>query len=305
MTAEYRLTFTHKVLLSLGIAAALLWALLGFLEFASNAFAANNSSSNNSSNSSSSSSQQNCDENAVIRCGVSSPTNLQKKYGNRADVQALYRHFGISKSDINQIDTTMQQGYVTKGGRVVVDGKTVATNAMTVGRQNMPGSTKMTAGGTTFYMRPPSVSFASSRLDAYVVMNNNQFAYAILTSCGNPVKATPVQQKQPTPAPAPAPQPTPAPAPAPQPAPAASASAVAVASANVVVVNEQKPAPTPPPVGIQQPTPQPAPAPAPAPAPKPMELPHTGMENVLGVFAVTSLMGTGLHLLFTRRKLPL
>ena len=36
----------------------------------------------------------------------------------------------------------------------------------------MAGSTKVTAGSVTFFKRPPSVSFASSPLDAFVVMNN-------------------------------------------------------------------------------------------------------------------------------------
>jgi hypothetical protein len=153
--------------------------------------------------------QRDCDSNAVIRCGVNSTSELRQQYNDHSDAKAIFDDFGISSQDVNQMSTNAVNGMVTKGGRVMVNGKTVATNAQTAGRQNMAGSTAVSHNGTTFYMRPTSTSFNANSLSAYVVMKGDRFQYAVLKSCGNPVKATPVAK--------PAPAPTPAPAPAPQP----------------------------------------------------------------------------------------
>lgn len=139
-------------------------------------------------------STRDCDANAVIRCGARSFKELRDRYG-RTGVGDIYTHFGITQQMINNInaDNTVE-GTVTKDGRVIVNGKVVAINAMTTGRQNMTGSTKMQNGKTTFYLRPPSASFNRNSLPAYVVMDNNgRFSYAIIASCGNPVIATPVR----------------------------------------------------------------------------------------------------------------
>lgn len=103
----------------------------------------------------------------------------------------------------------------------------VATGALTGGRQDISGSTREDVGGTVFFVRPPSVSFASSPLSAFVVMVNGQFKFAIIASCGNAVKATPV-----APAPKPAPKPAPTPAPKPTPTPPPPAKPVSVCSGN-------------------------------------------------------------------------
>lgn len=174
-----------------------------------------------------------CDANAVIYCGVSSVGDLHSKYNNgdgrnsAASIQHIFGWFGISSSEMGALGTTARNGSVSSNGNVYLDGKVVATDALTGGRQNMSGSTTRTHNGTTFYTRPPSVSFASSPLDAYVIMKGDVFQFAILKSCGNPVKATPKAQPpapKPTPPPAtkptpPAPQPTPAPPPPPAPVP--------------------------------------------------------------------------------------
>lgn len=179
-----------------------------------------------------------CDANAVIYCGVSSTSDLISKYNNgdgrnsAGSIRHIFNWFDISSSDVNALGTTARNGTVTKGGNVHLDGKIVATNALTAGRQNMSGSTARTHQDTTFYTRPPSVSFASNSLDAYVIMKNGVFQYAILKSCGNPVKATPKEQPPAPPKPAPpAPKPTP-PAPAPKPAPAPAPAPVSICSGN-------------------------------------------------------------------------
>lgn len=162
-------------------------------------------------------SKRDCDNNAVIHCGALSTKEVQERYAQEG-VAAIYDYFGIKAAHINTIDTTAVAGQVTKDGKVLVKGKTVATGAMTAGRQDIPGSAKVAHQGVTFYARPPRVSFKSSPLAAFVVMKDGQFSYAILASCGNPVIATPVKLIKPTPKPTPTP-PTPTPPSPTQPTP--------------------------------------------------------------------------------------
>ena len=51
-----------------------------------------------------------------------------------------------------------------------------------------PGTTPVTYNGADFScVSPNSASFVSDSISAYVVMDHGAFAYAILSSCGNPV----------------------------------------------------------------------------------------------------------------------
>lgn len=138
-----------------------------------------------------SSAAKDCDANAVMYCGASTASELQAKYKAGASIQTIYAHFGISAAEVNAMDNTAVAGTVTKSGDVLVGGKVVAKNALTAGRQNIAGSTKVTKGGITFYTRKPSVSFQSSSLPAFVVLKDGVFQFAILAACGNPVSGTP------------------------------------------------------------------------------------------------------------------
>lgn len=282
-----------------------------------------------------------CDANAVIRCGVASTEGLMERYNNDASVRGIFNHFGISPAEMNRMGSSARAGVVHKDGRVTVGNDVVATGAMTAGRQNMGGGTPVSVGGATFYKRPPSASFQTNRLKAFVVMDgNDQFAFAVIASCGNPVTAQPRPRPKPQPRPAPAPtkptpppkpkpqpRPQPAPQPAPPPAPAPAPppeqnqsqnqsqqqSATANANASVTVTQPPAPAPAPAPPApapvvekVEVPTPVAAAQPvAPAPAPV-QELPRTGMENVgkmLGLAGLATLAGTIMHILYSRRKL--
>ncbi len=147
-------------------------------------------------------STRNCDGNAMVYCGAESVSELQTKY-NKGDshnkvytTQDMYHAgFGISPSDINAMSSDTTVGYVTKSGDVYSGNTLVATNALTGGRENIAGSTPEKYGATAFFVRKPSVSFLDDQLKAFVVMKNGVFQYAILYSCGNAVKATPVPPK--------------------------------------------------------------------------------------------------------------
>ena len=150
---------------------------------------------------------QDCSGNAIIKCGVSSPSALRTKYNASSELQALYGHFGVNSAMIN---SPMKQGVVTNSGNVIVDGKTVATNAMSVGRWQDDGSgckgSPFTVAGHTYYQGNTACRFGAKGgyegQVAYVMLKSDgSFGGAILVACGNIVPAKPVP-------PAPKPQPT-------------------------------------------------------------------------------------------------
>ncbi len=131
-----------------------------------------------------------CDSNSVFYCGAMSVAEVQQKYNSNHSARNIYDYFGIDNKDVNNLPRTAQAGRVYKNGNVVLNGKVVATNAFSAGREN-PGniSKPVTHNGTTFYVRPNSQAFLSDSITAYVVMENGVFSFAILSSCGNPVSA--------------------------------------------------------------------------------------------------------------------
>jgi uncharacterized repeat protein (TIGR01451 family) len=132
-----------------------------------------------------------CSANAVITCGFTSISQLRSKYNTDTPkgTQTIFNYFKMNSSVIN--GANYKTGYVTKSGNVVVDGKVVATDALTAGRQYMPGSTKHVISGTTFYTRTPAVSFVSSQLSVIAFFDSQgRFIGASMYDCGNPVMAT-------------------------------------------------------------------------------------------------------------------
>ncbi len=244
--------------------------LAGIILFPASAFAATATSN-----------ARDCDDNAVFRCGALTSKEVQVKYMNPTDASGRYiiNAFNITNHDLEVFDSTAVLGQVTKSGDVLVNGLVVANNAVTAGRLNMPGSTAQTYQGVTFYKRPPSVSFRSESIQAFVVMENNVFKFAILTSCGNPVNATPLVQP-----PAPVPQTTVVP-------PAAPAE-------KIIVVNQQVQTQQ---VVVQQPQPQPVIQVREVKAAS-TELPKTGASGIFGLGALISVIAGLGHSLVTRRK---
>jgi hypothetical protein len=234
-------------------------------------------------------SSRDCDDNAVIRCGARNFDELTTRYSN-SGVAIIYSAFGINQQDISNIANAAVEGQVTKSGEVIVGGKVVATNAMTAGRLNMAGSTKVTSGGVIFYKRPPSVSFVSSSLPAFVVMNGDKFVFAIIASCGNPVIATPVVVKP--------------------------VAIVKVKKAQATSTVQNTPAPPPTPSQTQSQTqvvsvnqtvataPAPVAASAPAPAtPAAQTLPNTGPGGVIGLTGAVTVFSSLGHFIYTRRRI--
>jgi hypothetical protein len=279
------------------------------------------------------SSGRDCDDNAILRCGALTSDELMQKYQS-SGMGPVYARMGITGAEVAGMGTSAVAGQVTNTNQVLVGGKVVATDAVTAGRQNMPGSTQDSSGGITFYQRPPSVSFVSASLPAFVVMQNGRFSFAIIASCGNPVKATPVAPA-PTPKPAPTPAPTPKPTPAPTPAPTPTATpapqppTITITNTNTNTNTQSQsqaqaqsaPAttttPAAPVASAQAATPQtssqaqaqvpvavatPAPAVQPAAATTtPTQLPNTGPGSAVALSGISAVFGTLGHFYWRRR----
>lgn len=188
-------------------------------------------------------SAEDCTDISVIYCGAQTVSDLISKYNNGDNdpygnaskvyiIHDIYNWFGITPTDVNNMGSgnattsgSTVSGSGTLTGYVDIDGDVytgtpggshilVATNALTGGRTNPYGdlSTPEFYGHTHFFVRPPHVSFENENLKAFVVVKDGVFQFAILVSCSNPIKATPVQPPKP-----PTPTPTPTPAPAPKP----------------------------------------------------------------------------------------
>ena len=200
----------------------------------------------------------------VVPGGVSNSSAVMSAY-NQPRVAHIYNYFGISRDDINTLGSNALRGTVTKSGKVIVHGKVVATHAYSAGCGYLHGSTKVNDGYMTFYTRPTSVSFAKTSLSAMVVMKNNTFDYAILSSCGNPVKATPIKPKKPI----------------------TSNQTQTQTQSQTVVIN------TPPQVEAAETT---------SPAPETHTLPNTGPGDVLGISGLAPAVGSIGHFIYKRRK---
>jgi hypothetical protein len=181
-----------------------------------------------------------CNNNSVIWCGAYTKAEFQQKvnqgdgHHTAANLQQIYfgEGRGITMADFMSGNTV--DGQVTKDGRVIVNGETVATGAWSTGRNRVPG----TWASGSLWASPNSVQFLSNQIDAWVFMKNGQMQWYIIKSCSNTGGGTA------TPAPSPSPSPSPSPKPSPSPSPSPSASPSPSPSPSVPVT--PSPSPTPP-----------------------------------------------------------
>ena len=131
-----------------------------------------------------------CDNNSIIYCGAGDVSELTQKYNENktGDLATIYSSYGITSS----MFASAKMGEVRKDGTVAVNGEVVATDVMSIGRQPIAGSTPKQIGGKTYYDSPPSTSFMSNSIAAFVFFDENgQFKGGIITSCGNAFNGKP------------------------------------------------------------------------------------------------------------------
>src|SRR5215213_1061937 len=133
----------------------------------------------------------NCSTNDIINCGVSGVSDFVAKYhrNTTGDLPAVYAHYGLSPSDVDRFERTAVNGIAYKNGEIRVNGKVVATGGFSVGRNHKPGDqpVNIQVGGQTktYWQGSNQTAFAGDSIPALVMMNGDQFEFAVLTTCAN------------------------------------------------------------------------------------------------------------------------
>lgn len=175
---------------ALAITKTKLWILGGLLLFAGALLAGGNLFA--------SATAQDCDDNAIIRCGFSSPSDFiaKARANSPGDLTAVYSAYGLEPSMYDQFVSSARTGTAYKDGRIVVDGQTVGTDGKSIGRlKSFQGSNPFSQviAGKTYWGNTNQQAFASNSIPVTVMFNNKgAVQFAVLNSCGNPEHVTPV-----------------------------------------------------------------------------------------------------------------
>jgi len=143
-------------------------------------------------------SSQECDDNALIYCGVATASDFIKatqsnNSGNgHNDLQAVYAYYGLEPAEYDKFVSYSRQGTAYADGRIVVDGQTVATGAKSIGRlaaNQGSGYSTQVINGVKYYGNTNAKTFPSAMasLPVTVLFNNKGvMQFAVLNTCGNP-----------------------------------------------------------------------------------------------------------------------
>lgn len=155
-----------------------------------------------------------CSANSIVRCGVGHYGDITRVYdeNHQGDLRAIYDHYWI-KREVAAGDRVVQ-GVTNNRGEVIAEGRVVARNASSIGRQKQAASRQISIAGKTYYetTHVGGAAFRQgiSELGAIVVLDaNGSFKYAVMNVCGNPIfSPEPVRNTPPKPpVTPPAPQP--------------------------------------------------------------------------------------------------
>ncbi len=138
--------------------------------------------------------------NSIIRGGATSPNEFidKARANNPADLQGIYEAYGLHPSEYDAFFQHAQRGVAHKNGDITVDGKVVARDARSLGRERKPYSTNRSIGNATYYESRNQDIFRSDTIPVMVLLDRNgRFQTGILTACANPVRAIPVHQPKP------------------------------------------------------------------------------------------------------------
>lgn len=142
-------------------------------------------------------------QNDIVPNGVGSYGDVTRHYnGNTCgDVKAIYDHYWI-KPHVAAGDRVVE-GQSNNRGEVIAEGRVVATNAASIGRQAIHSSSQaISINGQRYYQTSHvgGAAFANpgASLPTLVVIDaQGNFKNAIIKACGNPVYAKPVPPPKP------------------------------------------------------------------------------------------------------------
>lgn len=141
---------------------------------------------------------QSCDSNAIMYCGFSSKSDFisQTKNGDSAghkDLAQIYAAFGFTSGDYSRFIDKARPATFKTDGRVIVDGKVVATDAFSYGRSKSihegPSMKTVTAGSTKVYGNYISGVISGDRYGYVLFDATGTPEFMVMDNCGNPVTA--------------------------------------------------------------------------------------------------------------------
>ncbi|MGO3701876.1 MAG: hypothetical protein ACTJG2_01635 [Candidatus Saccharimonadales bacterium] len=145
-----------------------------------------------------------CSSNSIIKCGVSDYNGLTAAYDKNeyGDIRNIMDHYWIKRTPAAGDRVVM--GHANNKGEVIADGRVVANNAASIGREPIAHSNPIEIKGKTYYQTTHVGGLAfkdrSSSLKTIVVLDaKGNFKYAIILACGNPIYAKPVPPPKPEP----------------------------------------------------------------------------------------------------------
>ena len=138
-----------------------------------------------------------CNKFNVVYCGTHSMSELQTAY-SRTEIKELYKEWYVTETMV-QGGSNMREGVVDANGNITVDGRVVATNAITVQskagtRQPQPQRSYKTSNGYTYYQYTTGQSFVDGPKSYNIYAwfdNNGSFITGVIKDCGNPVWGNP------------------------------------------------------------------------------------------------------------------
>ena len=144
---------------------------------------------------------QDCDTNAIIRCGFTGGASdfIQKTRANDSgngqhDLQTVYAAYGLEPASYDKFVSSARPGTAYKDGTIVVDGQVVANGALSIGRSQKSYSHPKVIGGTTYHESRAQDVFKSNSIPVYVLFDDKGvMQFAVMTACGNPTAGTPVK----------------------------------------------------------------------------------------------------------------
>jgi PKD repeat protein len=140
------------------------------------------------------SSAQDCSNNSIMKCGYGSKSDFQAKYNSNApgDLKTIYQYYGLASSDLTKFVSYARPGMAYQNGTIVVDGRVVATNVTSLGRDHFSYASPLNIGGHTYYSSADTQVLLSN-IPVYVLFNaQGVMQFAVMTECGNPATGTKV-----------------------------------------------------------------------------------------------------------------
>lgn len=139
---------------------------------------------------------QDCTANSIVYCGAVDVNDFANKYKANAtgDLPAIYAKYGMQSSELTKFVTSAKAGVAKNDGTIVVDGRIVATNVWSLGRNansHYPQKA-VNINGKTYYESSNKDVMLSSSIPVMVLFNDKGvMQFAVMTACANPNYGTP------------------------------------------------------------------------------------------------------------------